>query len=186
MNKIKQHSLAIMVVLLAILGFLLILFFALDMVMKFFILFRVIKYLLFADLFGMIYFVSHSEKMKKCVKYFAVISCIVLLPVCFYTLNPLRYSENEIKDFMMKATPVNSDMKTVIELIEKRNWAIRYISEEYGYTDRDRDVEVGEKSIRAWIGDYRNLFITDVTVFWGFDEESKLIDIRVWKDTDSL
>ena len=45
---------------------------------------------------------------------------------------------------------------------------------------------VGEKSIRSYIGEYRFVFITSVTVLWGFDKNEKLIDIMVWKEVDSL
>lgn len=51
---------------------------------------------------------------------------------------------------------------------------------------------VGVSSIRVNLGDYRSaltfffLFITNVTAFWGFDAEGKLIDIWVWKTTDAL
>ena len=43
---------------------------------------------------------------------------------------------------------------------------------------------IGEKSISVLIGEYRTIFTTSVTVFWGFDENSKLIDIYVWKVND--
>jgi hypothetical protein len=36
------------------------------------------------------------------------------------------------------------------------------------------------------IRDYQVIFFTDVTVFWGFDARGKLIDLWVWKTTDSL
>jgi len=45
---------------------------------------------------------------------------------------------------------------------------------------------IGEKSIRVSVGSYGFIFKTNVTVFFGFDEDSKLIDIWIWKTTDSL
>lgn len=44
---------------------------------------------------------------------------------------------------------------------------------------------VGEKSIRVKLGEYRLFFTESVTVFWGFDENSELLEIWVWKTVDA-
>lgn len=88
-------------------------------------------------------------------------------------------------------------MEEVIKIIEsKKKWEIDYISNEYGYrrpgaadpvdAALGRVTVIGEKSISVFIGEYRNLFITSVTVFWGFNKNSKLVGVHVWKVEDSL
>lgn len=86
-------------------------------------------------------------------------------------------------------------MDEVIAFINsQKSWKIAYISEKTGFSKQGKGVPstvVGVKSIRTEIGEYRDpqfgfIFITSVTVFWGFDENSKLIDIYVWKTTDAL
>lgn len=54
----------------------------------------------------------------------------------------------------------------------------------------DIDNIVGEQSIEVHIGAYRSLgsfylLVTDITVSYGFDEDSTLIDIWVRKFTDA-
>lgn len=61
--------------------------------------------------------------------------------------------------------------------LSKGNWVLTK-----GYDD----CIVGKKNIRSDLGDYSTIFTTNVTVFWGFDEQSKLIDIWVWKTVDAL
>jgi hypothetical protein len=42
-------------------------------------------------------------------------------------------------------------------------------------------------SIRASLGNYQGIpFQANVTVFWGFDENGKLIGIWVWKTWDAI
>ena len=46
---------------------------------------------------------------------------------------------------------------------------------------------VGSSSLEMHLGEYRELPIplsTDVTAFWGFDGNGRLIDVWVWKTTD--
>lgn len=51
---------------------------------------------------------------------------------------------------------------------------------------RKDDPIVGVKSIDVYLGEYRTIFDTGVSVFYSFDEDSKLIEIAVLKETDSL
>ena len=41
---------------------------------------------------------------------------------------------------------------------------------------------IGTQHLRASLGDYQGIpFEVNVTAFWGFDADGKLIDIWVWK-----
>ena len=88
-------------------------------------------------------------------------------------------------------------MDDVIDYIVEKKWDIVYISDahgfhkQYGYWTLNihpNDAFVGEKSIRVLAGRYKSYLFVDtyVTVFWGFDEDSKLIDIAVLRDFDVL
>jgi len=49
---------------------------------------------------------------------------------------------------------------------------------------RNRNVIIGERSIRHNLGYYRIIFRTDVVAHWGFDENDVLIEVRVIKFRD--
>jgi len=90
-------------------------------------------------------------------------------------------------------------MEDVINIIEKnKKWKIDTISNNGGYMlqhgsptfvtpyNIDFGGAIGTQSIRANLGEYRNIFVTDVLVFFGFDENSRLVDLHVRKDIDAL
>ena len=122
---------------------------------------------------------------------------LIALLIIFVALNPLRFPRECIRFYILQLTPIGTNMERVIEVIEsKENWETRYISYESGYDGpgplSPEDIAlgktrtVGEKSIEVYLGEYQNIFVTSVTVFWGFDKDSKLIDIYIWKDMDSM
>jgi hypothetical protein len=85
--------------------------------------------------------------------------------------------------------PISTQFADVKKYIEKKGWKIDSVDENNGFWDqRTRpNKEVGVKSIRASLGDYQGIpFMANVTVFWGFDKDSRLIDIWVWKTWDGL
>ena len=111
--------------------------------------------------------------------------------------------EKLIRANLLRLTPVGTDMKDAIAVIESnKKWEIMYISNEFGYMltlggmpetyypryspDILPEKIIGKQSIRATLGSYRTIFITSVVAFWGFDENSKLIDIHVRKEVDAL
>jgi hypothetical protein len=114
-------------------------------------------------------------------------------------LNPLCRSEEIIKEKMLRLLPVGMRMDDAITVIDENDgWVIFNIDYKNGYSvdrgypseagffDRDASSIVGEKYISVLIGEYRVIFVRSVVVFIGFDEESKLIDLHVRKDVDSL
>jgi hypothetical protein len=123
---------------------------------------------------------------------FTVVALIIMAALL---LNPLRRSEKSIRRSMLKLTPVGTSMKDVIGVIESNeNWDYHIQDNGYifarGTPYRGSPINtksvVGVKSIVVYIGQYRAFFLTDVSVFYAFDEDSKLIDIAVLKETDSL
>ncbi len=101
----------------------------------------------------------------------------------------LRRSETSIRKLLLKEVPLGSPMAQVEQQVVKHKWKLHYIREDGGFHDqRTRPSTVtGDKSMGAWLGDYRGFpFMVDVSVFWAFDANGKLIDIWVWKTWDSL
>lgn len=89
----------------------------------------------------------------------------------------------------MSKAPIGSEIDNVIKTIENNQWDISYISHKTGFLHQrmEPNKQIGEKSIRASLGDYQGIpFSTNVTVFWGFDRNNKLIGIWVWKTVDAL
>ena len=108
----------------------------------------------------------------------------------------LMKSDRRIRKDILKLTPIGSSMEEVVKVVENNEkWEIDWIWDNRGYgidkngipgePDEDSNL-VGAKSISADIGCYYIPLKTYVTVYWGFDENSKLIEIAVRKDIDTL
>lgn len=122
----------------------------------------------------------------------ALVSVIAIL-----TLNPLRASEDVIRERILKATPTGTSMEEVIDIIDSQEaWELLWIDSDKGFSaqwthlnytvHRDGRYIVGEKSIKVFLGEYFSLrtFCTPVSVFWGFDEKGILVDVQAIKEAD--
>lgn len=99
-----------------------------------------------------------------------------------------RWSEESIRERLLKAAPLGSSIAQVEAVVKRSGWPHQLHTRSGFYDQRVRPArDVGVQHIRANLGDYRNIPIplpTNVTVFWGFDGDGRLIDIWVWKTTD--
>lgn len=114
-----------------------------------------------------------------------LLMCMVLL---FAGCSELRKSEARIQQDILEVAPIGSDMSTVISMLQQKGYEIVWINRNSGFSDqRVRPAKVkGEMSIRSNFGDYRGfIFMVNVTVFFAFDEEGKLLDVWVWKTKDA-
>ena len=101
----------------------------------------------------------------------------------------LRRSEASIRDRILNEVPLGSSIARVEQQIAGHQWKVTHVNLNGGFFDRrTRPYKVtGEKSMEAWIGDYRGLpFKVDVSVYWAFDANGSLIDVWVYKEWDSL
>lgn len=124
--------------------------------------------------------------MRKIITYTILGLLVIVLGVVIISCssNSLRKSETEIRDAILELTPIGTSMDDVIRVIEsygKWEWG-GHISPNGFPTDASGNTRIGEQSIRVTIGTYKNFYKTFVVVFWGFDGDSNLIDIRVRKD----
>jgi hypothetical protein len=121
-----------------------------------------------------------------------MLTAIVIIEGMKIVFNPLMRSDEEIRKQMLSQLPLGTHMNEVVHFSRnKKGWSDLKIDDLNGfYKDIVLGEIVGEKHISVYIGEYRKIteyyFITDVQVFFGFNENSELIDIRVRKMTDSL
>ena len=127
--------------------------------------------------------------MKKILIITSILLLVLLLTVMAVNIltNPLRKSKETIKENILETTPLGTSMEDVIKTIKKNDeWKLEYVVDDYGYNDPETFDVIGEKYVRANIGSYFDGFTAHVVVFWGFDEESKLISIAVQKFWNGL
>ncbi len=128
-----------------------------------------------------------TYNMKKKWKITLIIAALAVILVAFILSNPLRRSEETIRSRLLQDMPLGSHLEDVRGYVQSKGWEISYVNENRGFLDQriKPNAVVGEKSIRASLGDYIDIpFLANVTVFWGFDKDSRLIDIWVWKTWD--
>lgn len=131
-------------------------------------------------------------KIKSYIK-LIIMLLVIVIPVIVITISLLN-SEKIIRSKLLKEIPLGTQMNDVINHINaKKKWKIKWVSNENGFSKKEDNVRkiIGKKAIRTEISEYRDpkfcfVLITNITVFWGFDENSKLIEIWVWKTTDAL
>ena len=139
--------------------------------------------------------------MKKVIRVllittFAIaIFIVAVILILFDFTSPLSRSNERIRADMLQLTPIGTSMDDVIRVIESNeDWTIYQIyNRGYSYSlirgnpSRGRECTViGEKSFEVHLGGYYGFLWTDVTVFYGFDDNSMLIDVAVLKEKDGL
>lgn len=100
-----------------------------------------------------------------------------------------RRPDAALHEVVFGKTPLGSSMEEVRTVVQQEGWELRRFDTQRGFHDqRARPDRVsGAKHIQANLGDYQSLpFTANVTVFWGFDETGRLIDVWVWKTVDGL
>lgn len=133
----------------------------------------------------------------KIIKKITVILFVFFIALIIFELirtiaNPLGITEDKIREQLLEKIPVGTTMNEVIDIVQNNEkWSDFHIDHEFGYDKNHVLGEmIGKKHISVYIGEYRSIknyyFITSVKVYFGFNEQSKLIDIRVQKMTDSL
>jgi hypothetical protein len=103
--------------------------------------------------------------------------------------NPLRRPEAEIRADLLREAPLGSSTAQVETMIRRHGWKLSGPLANTGFYDqRTRPArETGAQHLRASLGDYQDIpWEANVTVFWGFDQSGRLMDIWVWKTWDSL
>jgi len=118
-------------------------------------------------------------------------------------LHPLFRSPKSVLNDTLKLTPMGTHIDEVAAIV-KSQMIIKIVTEsqppiidyESGYVNPNGVVPgwqtiispgsrsiVGHKSVRVFYGSHFGLYIS---IYWGFDEDGKLIDILVVKDLDMI
>ncbi len=102
----------------------------------------------------------------------------------------LRRSEAAIRDAIFKLTPLGSPSSVVLAVIKKERWDSQGLDSRSGFLKQEAGKKteiVGVASIRANLGHHWTFpfLTTDVSAFWAFDKEGRLIDVWIWKTVDA-
>jgi hypothetical protein len=117
------------------------------------------------------------------------LAAIVIFPGAVFLLNPLRWSEGHIHNWVLRQAPFGSSVSDVRALIERQGWKSDYDWQGTNSHASPNDYPYvrGVRIIGAYFGHYQGIpWRADVDAFWGFDENGKLIDLHVRKDYDTL
>jgi len=114
---------------------------------------------------------------------------VAVVGLAFIGCSSLRRSEGTIRGHLERLTPLGTQYDVAVQTLEhhfshvQKNETTGFLRQENGQQE-----VVGVKSIQVHLGEYRNVPIgsTSVDAYWGFDKNGKLIEIWVWKTTDSL
>jgi hypothetical protein len=115
-----------------------------------------------------------------------IIALVVLITlggvVTFYARNPLRRTDEGVKRWIEKLTPLGSSTADVRAIIVGRG----LIPDERP-GGHDGYWQFTNTYFRAHLGGYQGLpFRTDITAFWEFDASNRLSSIRILRTRDAL
>ena len=89
---------------------------------------------------------------------------------------------------MIHLTPLGSSPDAVLAVVTHEGWKSRGYETKFGFLKQGsgKPEVVGVSSIQASLGDYFvfPFLSTNVSAFWGFDANHRLIDVWIWKTTD--
>jgi len=139
--------------------------------------------------------------MKIVVCTIVIIFATIIATVIIMLSNPLRKSPEEIRTDILELTPIGMSMEDVIDVIRNNSsWRIErrfdqgYIEGRWyvrgphqgAYSSLHDVAIVGVNSMEVYIGSYRYFFFllvfeTRVSAFFGFDEDSNLVDVGIRK-----
>ena len=120
---------------------------------------------------------------------------LIIVVILFYSLigtgcmknKLLKLDAESIRHELLQQTPIGTSLNDVEKNLKSKGLSPR-VSLNTGFSKREKGSTkvVGSQFIRASLGEYRSslFFITSVSVYWGFDENGKLIEIWVWKTQD--
>ncbi len=88
--------------------------------------------------------------------------------------------ETAIRQSVLRSTPLGSTSAEVRAFATRKGWLVARYAGNTGYVNDGGDV-VGVTSVSGNLGDLGPM---NVSAFWGFDSQDRLIDVRVWRTLD--
>jgi hypothetical protein len=100
-------------------------------------------------------------------------------PVAKISLNPLRRSEDGIREWLLQQAPLGSNREQVLVVVAKRGWKMH---PEYRGRFINKTIPVG--GFGAELGTYMGWTDTKVDAYWKFGAEDKLVEVYVnkWRE----
>lgn len=144
-----------------------------------------------------------DKKIKKTIL-ITIAALISLIVICNFFINifPLMGTEVSVSKYVLKSIPLETSYEEAIEIVDNhKKWEIRaenlngglsiYPSGNIGFeSSNDKDdpnIEIiGEKALDIFIGEYYAPFCVSVRAYLVFDENDKLIGVRIRNDVDAL
>jgi hypothetical protein len=111
------------------------------------------------------------------------ISGVLLLALMNHALNPLRWSNDNLRQWVLEKVPAGSDVDRLKSVANEHDWQVDTIWEG-GKVPAWTEVE-SETVVRVHLGGYWALFQTEVGSYWIFDENGRLQDVRIERFADS-
>jgi hypothetical protein len=134
-----------------------------------------------------------DHTVQRIIRMFIALSCcsVALISGCQTMENnfPLKEEPEVIERYVLKFTALGSGIAAAEQFCRDQQFEKCSISRSSGflkYADSINRIEVGKMHIRGFASNYPmgENFIVTTSVFWGFDESEKLIDVWVWKTID--
>lgn len=120
--------------------------------------------------------------MRKGTRNFLILIVIMLVgAIAILSLNPLRGSEEGLREDILGIVPIGTSIEDVIDVIESDNtWRLLWIDEDRGFfaqwpTQEEGERVVGEQSMRVFLGEYfsfRTIRQTFETPFQDLQEDT--------------
>jgi len=107
---------------------------------------------------------------------------VLLMPMI---VNPIRNPWFVTRGYVLRITPIGTHIDDVVDVInDTENWRIFSSSNDQGFRRTSlngQTVMVGEKFIRVNVsrGDSANHTTMSAFIYWGFDDNGKLLDVHV-------
>lgn len=102
----------------------------------------------------------------------------------------LRRSPTSIRESVLSLAPLGSSPETIMALVKKEGWKSQGFNTRSGFLKQEppsKSEVIGTSHIQASLGHHWTFpFLrTDVTAYWGFDKDGRLIDVWIWKTIDA-
>lgn len=121
--------------------------------------------------------------------YIRALVFILVAAVVWLASNQFRYNESRIQAYLYRLTPLGTSYEESLRRISKKYEKFEK-NETGGFWRQDLSPArtVGSKSIQVHVAEYFHFPIgkTCIVAYWGFDKDGRLIEIWIWKTTDSI
>lgn len=130
------------------------------------------------------------RKRKKVMLVVLSLLAVMVLSIFIPMLTtPMRRPTSMVRNYILRITPIGTSIEDMIKIAGSRDdWDIRHINLGRGFQLGPPNITViGEMSARVHLGTYFAwykwfpLMEWAVDVFWGFDEDGRLIEVHIQK-----